>query len=388
MTQYHHGVKVVEVNEGTRSIATIATSVIGLVAVADDADAEFFPINQPVEITDIETAIGKAGVNGTLRSALTAISDHVRTIVHVIRVADDANEASQTSNVVGTTDANGNRTGIQALLSCQSRFGYKPRIIGAPGLDNQAVAAALAAVAAKLGAMAYCSANANNNGDAVGYRANFGQRELMLITPDVKTLGSDGNIVSAAAVGRALGLRAMIDKQQGWHKTLSNVTMQGVLGTTRDIEFDLMDMSNDAGILNAADVTTIVRRDGYRFWGSRTCSDEPLFSFESAVRTGQVIRETIAEGLFWAVDKPLTPGLVKDILSTINHKLSQMRAQGYILGGEAWYNPDRNPKAQLANGILDLDYDYTPIPPLEALHLKQRITDRYFVDFNQLSSAA
>lgn len=28
-----------------------------------------------------------------------------------------------------------------------------------------------------------------------------------------------------------------------------------------------------------------------------------------------------------------------------------------------------------------IDYDYTPVPPLENLLLRQRITDRYLADF-------
>ena len=28
-----------------------------------------------------------------------------------------------------------------------------------------------------------------------------------------------------------------------------------------------------------------------------------------------------------------------------------------------------------------IDFDYTPVPPLENLQLNQRITDRYFADF-------
>ena len=34
---YHHGIRVVEINEGTRPIRTVATAVIGLVATAPDA---------------------------------------------------------------------------------------------------------------------------------------------------------------------------------------------------------------------------------------------------------------------------------------------------------------------------------------------------------------
>lgn len=45
---YHHGVRVVEVNEGTRSITTVSTAIVGMVCTGDDADASMFPLNKPV----------------------------------------------------------------------------------------------------------------------------------------------------------------------------------------------------------------------------------------------------------------------------------------------------------------------------------------------------
>ncbi|CGI88156.1 major tail sheath protein [Salmonella enterica subsp. enterica serovar Typhi] len=50
---YHHGVRVVEVNEGTRSITTVSTAIVGMVCTGDDADAKMFPLNKPVLITDV-----------------------------------------------------------------------------------------------------------------------------------------------------------------------------------------------------------------------------------------------------------------------------------------------------------------------------------------------
>ena len=87
-TDYHHGVRVVEVNDGIRPIRTIATAVIGIVCTADDADAVAFPLNTPVLVTNIMTAIGKAGVEGTLAKTLDAIADHGAPIVVVVRVAE------------------------------------------------------------------------------------------------------------------------------------------------------------------------------------------------------------------------------------------------------------------------------------------------------------
>jgi phage tail sheath protein FI len=78
MADYHHGVRVIELNEGTRPIRTVSTAVIGLVATADDADATYFPENTPVLVTNILAAQAKAGVTGTLARALDAISDQTK----------------------------------------------------------------------------------------------------------------------------------------------------------------------------------------------------------------------------------------------------------------------------------------------------------------------
>ena len=61
----------------------------------------------------------------------------------------------------------------------------------------------------------------------------------------------------------------------------------------------------EAGVLNASEVTALIRTDGgYRFWGNRTCADEPLFAFESTVRVAQLLAETIIAGMVWAVENP------------------------------------------------------------------------------------
>lgn len=58
---YHHGVRVIELTNGSRPIRTISTAIIGLVATASDADATAFPYDKPVLVTNVRAAIGKAG---------------------------------------------------------------------------------------------------------------------------------------------------------------------------------------------------------------------------------------------------------------------------------------------------------------------------------------
>ncbi len=141
-------------------------------------------------------------------------------------------------------------------------------------------------------------------------------------------------------------------------------------------------MSTDAGYLNTSEITTLVREQGFRFWGNRTTSSDPLFAFESYTRTAHILADTMAEAHLWAVDKPLHPSLIKDIVESINLKMQEWVRYGYLIGGSAWYDPDANTTDTLKAGRIAIDYEYTPVPPLEDLTFVQRVTDRYWLDFN------
>lgn len=382
-TDYHHGVRVTEISDGVRTIRTISTAIIGMVCIAADADAIAFPLNEPVLITNVNTAIGKAGTQGTLKKSLDAIADQASPVIVVVRVEEGATEAETTSNIIGTTTAEGKFTGLQALLSAQTKLSVKPRILGVPGFDNLPVATELISIAQKLRAFCYVNAyGCETKEAAVTYRDNFGAREVMVIWPDF--VGWDTTTsanITLWATARALGLRAKIDEEIGWHKTLSNVTVNGVTGITKDVYWDLQLTSTDSDYLNSNEVTTLIQQNGFRFWGSRTCSDDPLFAFENYTRTAQVLADTIADAHMWAVDKPMTTTLVKDILEGINAKFRELKALGYIIDGKAWYNTELNEADTLKSGKLYIDYDYTPVPPLENLMFQQRITDTYLADF-------
>ncbi|ELY2734601.1 phage tail sheath protein [Cronobacter sakazakii] len=393
MSDYHHGVQVVEVNDGTRVISTVSTAIVGMVCTASDADAATFPLNVPVLITNVQSAIAKAGKKGTLAAALQAIADQAKPVTVVVRVAEGTGESEEAlaqtvSNIIGGTDENGQLTGMKALLTAEAVTGVKPRILGVPGFDTLEVAVALASICQKLRAFGYVSAwGCKTVSDVIAYRKNFGQRELMLIWPDfiawnTATSASD----TAFATARALGLRARIDQETGWHKTLSNVAVNGVTGISASVFWDLQEPGTDADLLNQAGVTTLIRKDGFRFWGNRCCSDDPLFLFENYTRTAQVLADTIAEAHTWAMDKPVTPTLIRDIVDGINAKFRELKTAGYIVDAQCWVDESANDKETLKAGKLMIDYDYTPVPPLDNLTLRQRITDKYLA--NLISSVA
>ena len=380
----NHGVQVSETSSGLSYIKTIATSIIGLVATAADADADMFPLNKPVLVNSINTALAKAGTTGTLYRTLNAISKITNPVMVIVRVEEGADEAETTSNVIGKIETDGTPTGLQALLVAKQRLGYKPRIIGVPYLDNQAVITELAVIAKKLKAFAYAKNPEKTVVEAGNYRTHFSARELMLVCDEFTNWNvntSSEELLDPVAV--ALGTRAWLDATQGWHKSISNVAISGVTGINSNFSWDLQDPNTDVNLLNGKDVTCLINFNGPRFWGNRTCDTEGTYIFEVYTRTAQILAETVAEAHFRYVDGVMIPSNVVDIVESVSEKLRQMVTNGQLLGGRCWFEEELNPITSLKTGRVVVKYNYTPVPPMEDIQFIQEFTDEYWIDFVQ-----
>ncbi|TXT90984.1 phage tail protein, partial [Klebsiella pneumoniae] len=143
---FFHGARVKENTDLQTAINDIDSTVIGLVAVAEDADPLTFPLNTPVLVTRVISVLGKAGKTGSLYKSLKAISDQVSTRVIVVRVAEAGtgeNDPTQSQLIIGGTQADGSYTGMFAFLTAEQKTGYRPRILGIPEYDTAEVTAQL-----------------------------------------------------------------------------------------------------------------------------------------------------------------------------------------------------------------------------------------------------
>lgn len=371
-----HGLTLTESTSGARSLATSSMAVIGIIATAGAAagaastalDAAF-PIGAPVLVTNIAEAIGKAGTTGTLLPTLKAIADQVTPVLVVLRVAEGEDDTETSAHVIAA---------IPALIAANSAVGVRPRILGAPGLDTQEVTAQLVIAAKRLRGRAYARAIGNDDAAVIAYRENFAARELTLIWPNTSpTFAGD-------ATARALGLRARIDEETGWHKTISNVAIDGVTALTRNIAFDLLDPSTEAGVLNDADIVTLIREfGGFRFWGNTTCAgeDQSEYRFESAVRTLHALQDIVIEAFAPAFDQPMSVALVKDLLESCNTKFSELATSGWIMGAKVALAATGNTSAELAAGRPKFALRFTPCAPFENPTVDFAITEEFYSDF-------
>lgn len=377
----HHGITANEYTEGVRSISDISTAIIGMVCTAEDADAKVFPLNTPIFATSAYDLLAKAGTKGTLAKSLDAIVDQADAQVVIVRVNDSKNTEELKANVIGTAEG-GNYTGLKALRRAKAVTGFTPKILGVPELDSQDVLTELVGVAQATRAFAYGSAGGNPDITEVGnYRKNFGQRELMLIDNEFMAFDpTTKKTETAATIARVLGARAKLDKNVGWHKSISNTEINGVSGLKFARSFDLLDKNCDANTLNNKDVTTLIREDGFRVWGNRTCTNDSMMAFEVATRTAQIIQETIASAFMWALDKPMHPSLIEDIIMAINAKLAQYVNKGYILGARVFIDKTLNTSETVQAGQFTISYEFTWVPPLENMVFNQHVTDTFFVN--------
>ncbi len=377
----HHGITANEYTEGVRSISDISTAIIGMVCTAEDADAKAFPLNTPIFATSAYDLLAKAGTKGTLAKSLDAIVDQADAQVVIVRVAESKNAEEQKANIIGTAEG-GKYTGLKALRRAKAVTGYTPKILGVPELDSQDVLTELVGIAQATRAFAYGSAGGNPDITEVGnYRKNFGQRELMLIDNEFMAFDpTTKKTETAATIARILGARAKLDKNVGWHKSISNTEINGVSGLKFARSFDLLDKNCDANTLNNKDVTTLIREDGFRVWGNRTCTNDSMMAFEVATRTAQIIQETIASAFMWALDKPMHPSLMEDIIMAINAKLAQYVNKGYILGARVFIDKTLNTSETVQAGQFTISYEFTWVPPLENMVFNQHVTDTFFVN--------
>jgi len=368
---YNHGVKINETESGSVAVSTVSSSVIGIVGTAPDADTATFPLNTPVMIAGSKSKAAKLGAAGTLYSALTQIFNQCGAQVIVVRVEASEDEAETQSNII---------KGADVLLNAESETGYAPKLLIAPGFANtKATIDALVSAAEKLKAIVFADAPADTNEAAIAFKADFGSDRLMLIAPEVQVYDTEkSEYVNTPASAAFAGLQVKTDNNKGFWWTLSNQEFSGITGTSRSIGFRNGDSTCDASMLNENQISTIIRRDGFRAWGSRTCSSGTQFAFLPVRRTSDMINLSIQDACLEYVDRPITKATLDAVVDTVNDYLRTLCSQGAILGGECWIDEDDNPASELSQGKVRFAYKFTPPAPMEDVQFDSAtVTDYY-----------
>lgn len=377
-----HGVEVVEIDDGLRPIRTVRSSIIGFVGTAPDADATAFPLDTPVMITGPRMAAG-LGLTGTLRDAYLAAYAQGVAVAIVVRVAQGADGPATRAAVIGDPTT---ATGIHALIHSASATGQTPRILAAPGFTASdpadganPVIAALLTVAPKLRAIVVADGPNTTEAAALAWTGLHASDRLYVVDPAVRVFDTTAQAtVTKPASAFVAGLISRRDRDKGFWWSPSNQVVNGITATSRPVGFALSEPETEANRLNEGKVATIVRQDGFRLWGNRSTSADPLWAFLNVRRTADMIYESIEGAMLWAMDRPFSQQLLRDIRDTVQAYLNTLIARGAILGGRVWLDPELNTEATLKDGKLFLDFDIEPPAPLERLTFRAHRNGAYY----------
>lgn len=381
-TAFHHGVEIVEIDDGLRPIQTARSSVIGIVGTAPAAADADVPLNTPILLTTLRSA-AILGATGTLPKAIAAIhAQGYAPIIVAVRVPDVADDPNTQDNerlaaVIGGTDTGtGARTGIAALETARSVLGVVPRVLLAPGFTQyKLVADALIAQAEKLRAVALIDGPNSTTAAAIAYRAQFDSSRAYLIDPWAV---ADGDVVPVSP--HVAGLMAKIDNERGFWWSPSNNPLLGIERPARPIDFGLGRVDSEANLLNEPGIATLVTEQGIRLWGNRTCSSDPKWAFLSVRRTADMIHESLLQAHLWAVDRAIGKAYVRDVEESVNAYLRHLKSMGAILGGRCWLDEELNSPANIAAGRVYFDFDFTPPAPAERVTFRSHLVADYAAD--------
>jgi len=350
--------------------------------------AEPFPLNHPTLVAGSRTEAARLGTSGTLPPAMDGIFDQVGAVVVIIRVEEGQDEQATIANVVGGVNATtGQLEGVQALLGAESVVGFQPRILCAPGFTHQresglrnAVASELLGVCERLGAVATLDGPNTTDDAAQQYADDFGSDRFYLVDPWPMVIQSDGSYAAEPGSARAAGIIAWVDNNRGFWHSPSNKRIVGIVGTARPIDFKLGDANSRANLLNEGGIATIIRQDGYRLWGNRSLTDDTKWMFLSVRRTADMINDSIQRAHLWAVDRNITKTYVEDVTDGVNAYLASLKAQGAILGGRCWPDPDLNTPANIQQGKVFFNFEFTPPYPAEHITFRSMLVNDYVTE--------
>ncbi|QQD56229.1 phage tail sheath family protein [Pseudomonas fluorescens BBc6R8] len=381
-TGFFHGVTVTNVDTGSRPIAVPSSSVIGLCDTFTPGAPALAKPNRPMLLTSEREAVAAFGPDSAITRAATAVFSRAKAVIVAVGVAVVTDPAQQTSAIIGGVLATGERTGLQALLDGKSKFNSQPRLLIAPGHSStQAVATAMDALAAKLRAIAIVDGPNTSDEAVIAFVKNFGSKRVFVVDPGVQTWSTVANAtVNSPASAWTAGLFAWTDSEYGFWASPSNKEFVGITGTKRPVEFLDGDETCRANLLNNANITTIIRDDGFRLWGNRTCSSDPKWAFVTRVRTMDIVMDAILYGHKWAVDRSITKTYVSDVTNGLQAFMRDLKSQGAIINFEVFADPELNTASQLEQGKVYWNIRFTDVPPAENPNFRVEVTNQWLTE--------
>jgi uncharacterized protein len=323
-----------------------------------------FPFDVPVLVTASSPEIALLPADSYLAKSLAAIFKQAGAVVAVVRT-----ETIYSGTIGGSNLAS---TGVFALKKSRSLLGLTPRILLCENSSDVAIIGSLKSVAASLRAVIIAGLSVSSIASAVAataWSAANGNERVYSLWPSVNG-GED-------AAPYAAGAQARSDNERGFWWSLSNQEIFGINSLDAPVDWELGNQSSLANILNEGNVATFIREGGFRLWGNRTGSIDQKWAFLCVRRTADIINDSILRAHLWAVDRNITKTYLEEVTESVNGYLRNLENQDAILGGKCWPDPELNSAANITQGKVFFNFDFTPPYPAEHVTFRSQLVNDY-----------
>lgn len=298
--------------------------------------------------------------------------------------------------LIGAVDAvTGNRTGMKCWDLSYNLYGFKPKILIAPGYSSMnAISAELISMATKLRAICYLDAPygitvsqaVSGRGVAGTINFNTSSKRAELLYPHLKwyDAATDSNADFPYSAFKA-GIRAAVDNNEGFWVSDSNHEILGIVGAERNISAGISDAQSDANLLNEKGITTIFNSfgSGIRTWGNRNASFPVSTAPDNFVcirRTADILMESVEQATLQFMDKPINNALIDAIKESVNSFIRTLIGRGALIDGKCTFDRSKNSNEEIVAGHLVFDINFMAPPAGE------RITFNSYIDINLLKA--
>ena len=114
--------------------------------------------------------------------------------------------------------------------------------------------------------------------------------------------------------------------------------------------------------------------------GNRTTSADPKFAFISVRRTADLINDSILRAHLWAVDRNISRTYLEDVTESVNAYIKSLTNLGAVLGGKCWPDPDLNSPANISQGKVYFNFEFTPPYPAENVIFRSILVNDYITE--------
>lgn len=201
---------------------------------------------------------------------------------------------------------------------------------------------------------------------AVITTTKYGSDRLYVVDPFLLAWDTQVDAyVPRPASPRFAGIQVRVDREVGFHKSLSNELIYGIDGPVRPVTY-----GDESNYLNENNVGTIVHYStGYRSWGNRTTDG----SFLSVRRSKDFINEAIEEAYMAFIDRPMNDANLQFLVTDAKRFLRTLEINDALLRGssDVWLDPAKNPKESMKQGRITLSVKYEVPPPIEDIVIQQ-----------------